>query len=143
MRYLYAHAQPAAPGHGKTTLISMFPQLPWRYQDINSFDYESVQNTTDPPDEKGLISLAADQGLGDHPVYLIITRSQEAAGEALDSLPAGWEYSLGQKLVNNGLATLLFTNQDASVLEMIPPEAGPATPNNENPKPISPGPALS
>jgi hypothetical protein len=143
VRYLYAHAQPAAPGHRKTTLISLFPQLPWRYQDINSFDYESVQNTTDPPDEKGLISLAADQGLGDHPVYLIITRSQEAAGEALDSLPAGWEYSLGQRLVNNGLAKLLFTNQDASVLEMIPPEAGPGTPNNENPKPISPGPALS
>jgi hypothetical protein len=143
VRYLYAHAQPAAPGHGKTTLISLFPQLPWRYQDINSFDYESVANTTDPPDEKGLISLAADQGLGDHPVYLIITRSQEAAGEALDSLPAGWEYALGQRLVNNGLAKLLFTNQDASVLEMIPPEAGPATPNNQNPRPISPGPALS
>src|SRR6184192_3315018 len=72
VKYLYAHAQPAAPGHGKTTLISLFPQLPWRYQDINGFDYESVQNTTDPPDEKGLISLATDQGLGDHPVYLII-----------------------------------------------------------------------
>ena len=108
-----------------------------------------MRSSTQPPSvpvglnvAKALI-LAADQGLGDHPVYLIITRSQEAAGEALDSLPAGWAYSLGQRLVNNGLATLLFTNQDASVLEMIPPEAGPSTPNNQNPKPISPGPALS
>jgi hypothetical protein len=123
VKYLYAHAKPAAPGHGKTTLISLFPELPWRSQDISSFDYQSVANTADPPNEKGLISLAVDQGLGDHPVYLIITRSQEAAGEALDSLPTGWAYGLGQKLVDNGLAKLLYTNQDASVLEMIPPNA--------------------
>jgi len=142
VKYLYAHAQPAAPGHGKTTLISLFPQLPWRYQDINSFDYESVQNTTDPPNERGLMSLAVDQGLGDHPVYLIITRSQEAAGEALDSLPTGWAYSLGQKLVDNALAKVLYTNQDASVLEMIPPGAVTIPPSGQ-PKPISPGPALS
>jgi hypothetical protein len=142
VKYLYAHAQPAAPGHGKTTLISLFPQLPWRYQDINSFDYESVQNTTDPPNERGLMSLAVDQGLGDHPVYLIITRSQEAAGEALDSLPTGWAYSLGQKLVDNALAKVLYTNQDASVLEMIPPLAATTPPSGQT-KPISPGPALS
>jgi hypothetical protein len=142
VRYLYAHVQPAAPGHGKTTLISLFPQLPWRYQDINSFDYESVQNTVDPPTERGLVSLAVDQGLGDHPVYLIITRSQEAAGEALDSLPGGWAYALGQNLVNNELAKVLYTNQDASVLEMIPPGAAPTPPSGQ-PKPISPGPALS
>jgi hypothetical protein len=142
VKYLYAHAQPAAPGHGKTTLISLFPQLPWRYQDINSFDYESVQNTTDPPNERGLVSLAVDQGLGDHPVYLIITRSQEAAGEALDSLPTGWAYSLGQKLVDNALAKVLYTNQDASVLEMIPPLAATTPPSGQT-KPISPGPALS
>ncbi|MCW3044734.1 MAG: hypothetical protein JWL57_2892, partial [Actinobacteria bacterium] len=141
VKYLYAHAQPAAPGHGKTTLISLFPQLPWRYQDINSFDYESVQNTTDPPNERGLVSLAVDQGLGDHPVYLIITRSQEAAGEALDSLPTGWAYSLGQKLVDNALAKVLYTNQDASVLEMIPPLAATTPPSGQT-KPISPGPAL-
>jgi hypothetical protein len=142
VKYLYAHAQPAAPGHGKTTLISLFPQLPWRYQEINSFDYESVQNTTDPPNERGLVSLAVDQGLGDHPVYLIITRSQEAAGEALDSLPTGWAYSLGQKLVDNALAKVLYTNQDASVLEMIPPLAATTPPSGQT-KPISPGPALS
>ncbi|MEA2534584.1 MAG: hypothetical protein QOJ93_2395 [Actinomycetota bacterium] len=142
VKYLYAHAQPAAPGHGKTTLISLFPQLPWRYQDINSFDYQSVQNTTDPPNERGLVSLAVDQGLGDHPVYLIITRSQEAAGEALDSLPTGWAYSLGQKLVDNALAKVLYTNQDASVLEMIPPLAATTPPSGQT-KPISPGPALS
>ena len=142
VKYLYAHAQPAAPGHGKTTLISLFPQLPWRYQDINSFDYESVQNTTDPPNERGLMSLAVDQGLGDHPVYLIITRSQEAAGEALDSLPTGWAYSLGQKLVDNALAKVLYTNQDASVLVMIPPLAATTPPSTQT-KPISPGPALS
>ena len=29
------------------------------------------------------------------------------------------------------------------VRALAPPEAGPATPNNEHPKPISPGPALS
>jgi hypothetical protein len=142
VKYLYAHAQPAAPGHGKTTLISLFPQLPWRYQDINSFDYESVQNTTDPPNERGLMSLAVDQGLGDHPVYLIITRSQEAAGEALDSLPTGWAYSLGQKLVDNALAKVMYTNQDASVLELIPPLAATTPPSGQT-KPISPGPALS
>lgn len=142
VKYLYAHAQPAPPGHGKTTLISLFPQLPWRYQDINSFDYESVQNTTDPPNERGLVSLAVDQGLGDHPVYLIITRSQEAAGEALDSLPTGWAYRLGQKLVDNALAKVLYTNQDASVLEMIPPLAATTPPSGQT-KPISPGPALS
>jgi len=142
VKYLYAHAQPAAPGHGRTTLISLFPQLPWRYQDINSFDYESVQNTTDPPNERGLMSLAVDQGLGDHPVYLIITRSQEAAGEALDSLPTGWAYSLGQKLVDNALAKVLYTNQDASVLVMIPPLAATTPPSTQT-KPISPGPALS
>lgn len=143
VKYLYAVAKPALPGHGKTTLISLFPQLPWRYQDINTFDYESVQNTTDPPDEKGLMSLAVDQGLGDHPVYLIITRSQEAAGEAFDSLPANWAYHLGQTLVDNSLATLLFTNQDASVLEMNPPVTVPIVPNPTPKRPAAPGPALS
>ncbi|HYR63694.1 MAG TPA: hypothetical protein VET24_13825 [Actinomycetota bacterium] len=143
VKFMYANAQPAALGHGRTTLISLFPQLPWRYQDINTYDYQSVQNTTDPPDEKGLMSLAVDQGLGDHPVYLIITRSQEAAGEALDSLPAGWAYALGQKLVDTQLATLMFTNQDASVLQLNPPAASPIVPPPTNPKPVSPGPAFS
>jgi hypothetical protein len=143
VKFLYATARPAAPGHGRTTLISLFPQLPWRYQDVDTYNYESVQNTTDPPDEKGLMSLAVDQGLGDHPVYLIITRSQEAAGEAFDSLPTGWAYGLGQKLVDNDLAKLLYTNQDASVLELNPPVAGTTLPTPGSKKPAAPGPALS
>jgi hypothetical protein len=142
VKFLYANARPAAPGHGKTTLISLFPELPWRYQDINGYDYESVQNTADPPNEKGLMSLAVDQGLGNRPVYLIITRSQEAAGEAFDGLPANWAYKLGQNLVDHQLAKLLYTNQDASVLEMVPP-ASPSAPNEATTKPASPGPANS
>ena len=143
VQWLYANAQAPLPGHGKTTFISLFPQLPWRYEQIDTYDYESVQNTTDPPDEKGLLTLAVDHGLGDHPVYVIITRSQEAAGEALDSLPVGWAYGLGQKLVDNGLATLPFTNQDASVLLLVPPVSTPVTPSPGTPRPVSPGPALS
>ena len=102
-----------------------------------------MQNTTDPPDERGLLNLAVDLGLGTRPVYLIITRGQEAAGEALDSLPVGWAYTLGQKLVDAGLARLMYTNPDASVLELVPPPSGTKAPNPGAPGPANPNPALS
>jgi hypothetical protein len=135
--YLYGHAESNA------TLLSLFPQLPWRYEEVNTFDYESVQNVTDPPDERALLNMAVDLGLGRRPVYVIITRGQEAAGEALDSLPVGWAYTLGQKLVNTGLAKLLYTNPDASVLELVAPPAGTRTPNPSTPGPANPNPAES
>jgi hypothetical protein len=137
--YLYAHA----PEH--STLISLFPQLPWRFERINGYDYESVQNTADPPDTKALTNLAADRGLGtsNRHMYLIITRSQEAAGEALDSLPPGWAYALGQRLVDNNQAQLLYTNPDASVLELTPPTSAATKPPPVAPGPANPNPALS
>jgi len=124
-------------------MIALFSELPWRYQGINTYDYESVANTADPPDEKALMSLAVDQGLGDHPVYVIITRSQEAAGEAIDSLPVGWAYTLGQNLVNQQLATVLYTNKDAAVLQLVPPPGTTVPRSPPNQAPAAPGPAVS
>jgi hypothetical protein len=143
IHWLYTNAQAPLPAHGKTTIISLFPELAWRYQDLATYDYQAVVNTADPPTIKALVSLAVDQGLGDHPVYVIITRGQEAAGEALDSLPKGWAYALGQTMVSNGQATLLFSNSDAAVLEMSPPlgTTVPTAPRNRGP--TAPGPAVS
>jgi hypothetical protein len=76
-------------------------------------------------------------------MYLIITRSQEAAGEALDSLPPGWAYALGQRLVDNNQAQLLYTNPDASVLELTPPTSAATKPAPVAPGPANPNPALS
>lgn len=137
VQYLYQ----VAPEH--STLISLFPQLPWRYQKVNLYDYESVQNTVDPPSIKGIEDVAADHGLGVVPVYVIITRSQEAAGEALDALPSGWAYGLGEAMVNSGVATELFHNVDSMVLELVPPS--PTTGNGKaaKPQPVAPNPATS
>jgi hypothetical protein len=139
VQFAYAHA----PQH--SVLMALFPQLPWRYQEVNTtqYDYETVQNTADPPTVKALEGLAIDSGLGTKPVYLILTRGQEAAGEALDSLPAGWEYTMGRDLVINGQASLLYQNQDAAVLELIPPPSVPAPPKSGSRRPANPGSALS
>lgn len=133
VQYTYAHAPLGS------TLLSLFPQLPWRYQDVNTnqYIYQTVQNSADPPTTAALEVLAADYGLGEHPVYLIVTRGQEAAGEALDSLKPGWEYAMAQNLVSSGEATVLYTNSDAAVLRLIPPVL-PVTPR---PLPTNQGPA--
>ncbi|HEU5004403.1 MAG TPA: hypothetical protein VFW71_16720 [Actinomycetota bacterium] len=137
VQYLYK----VAPEH--STLISLFPQIPWRYEKVNLYDYESVQNTVDPPSVKGVEDVAADHGLGRVPVYVIITRGQEAAGEALDSLPSNWSYQLGQTMVNSGVATELTHNADSMVLQLIPPSSSPNTGRAAKPQPAAPNPATS
>ncbi|HMC79667.1 MAG TPA: hypothetical protein VKO35_03880 [Acidimicrobiia bacterium] len=88
-------------------------------------------------------------GYGDWSVLLLgfapfpLLAVQSYGGEALDSLPVGWAYTLGQKLVNTGLAKLLYTNPDASVLELVAPPAGTRTPNPSTPGPANPNPAES
>ncbi|HWD07544.1 MAG TPA: hypothetical protein VHA57_00480 [Actinomycetota bacterium] len=137
--YVYQHAPP------HSVLLALFPQLPWRYQAVNEYDYEDVQNTADPPSIKALEGLAADSGLGEANTrfYLILTQGQEAAGEALDSLKAGWEYQLGQTLVDQGLATVLYQYQGGVVLQLIAPTPIPAPPGQQPAQPANPGAALS
>ncbi|HLI56739.1 MAG TPA: hypothetical protein VKY26_06840, partial [Actinomycetota bacterium] len=139
VQYVYQHAPT------NSVLISLFPELAWRYQGINDYTYEDVQNTADPPTLKALEGVATDDGLGEANTrfYLILTQGQEAAGEALDSLKAGWEYQFGQTLVDQGLATVLYQYNGGVVLLLNAQTGLPAPPATQKPQPANPGAALS
>ncbi|MGH2716991.1 MAG: hypothetical protein ACRDJU_00200 [Actinomycetota bacterium] len=139
VEYFYAHAPI------NSVVLSLFPELPWRYQDVNSYLYDDIENYADPPNLKALEGVATDDGLGSAKtnVYLILTQGQEAAGEALDSLKAGWEYNLGQTLVNDHLATVLYQTNGGVLLQLTSPNPVPTSPNGGSQGPANPGAALS
>lgn len=138
VQYFYAHAPK------NSVVMSLFPELPWRSQGVNDYTYDDVENSSDPPTLKALEGEAIDDGLGgSRKVYVIVTEGQEAAGEALDSLKAGWAYQLGQQLVDENLASVVYQYNGGVVLQLIARSPIPTSPREAPQEPANPGSATS
>lgn len=94
------------------TLLATSRNLPWRYQDIERYRYNPVDDLvfSDPERIAGLLAQADSTG------YLILSTSQEVFGRQLYDLPEGWMGSLRNRLLVSGLFKPVFREGSAEVL---------------------------
>lgn len=105
----------AKPG---STLISITPQLPWRFADVAEFQYEPSNL-----DEFALESTPAIiQLVGDNPKggYVIITTSQIVYGWQNYGLPETWGAKVERFLSHSSYFRLVYSNPDAEIFQYIP-----------------------
>lgn len=105
--YLYRVAPP------RSSLVALWPTLPWRYKLLDEFDYPTFEPTSVPDVatvRRMLDSAAPRQS------FLIFTRSEEAWGELTYGMPAGWGDQLLSALDQSGEFRTLFANRDARVM---------------------------
>jgi hypothetical protein len=102
----------AKPG---STLVSITPQLPWRFADIQEFHYRPaplVQSTL------GIMRLVEGNPRG---AYIIITTSQIVYGWQNYGLPADWGAKVEEELRLSPYFKLRYSNPNAQVFQYIPP----------------------
>lgn len=81
VRYLYASAPAGA------SFVAPVGNVPWKYRDLDRFEYRRVPVTTDIEDPKVVLSFVTDlRG----PVYLLLTDGDESWGSTNDGLRPGW-----------------------------------------------------
>lgn len=111
VQQLYQMAPPGA------RLIAITPDLPWRYRDIESYDYVTgaqVPNLTSPDVVLGVMSRAR-TGYA----FLILTRAQDFSGELNSGLASGWTGALQRKLIASGKVTVAYSDSDAVILRYV------------------------
>jgi hypothetical protein len=116
MRWIYAHA---APG---SKLAAPSRNLPWRYREIEGFDYSPIADGILASPRAVLKFI--DKRPGDS--YFIPSGSQQLFGRELYGLPAHWLEKLEGSLVKTGRLRLVYSNRDTRVYKVIRLPAAPA-----------------
>jgi hypothetical protein len=113
VQYLYRTAPPGS------LLLAAAPNLPWRFQDVEKYDYQSLPvRTVIGPDIETIAGLMANEKYPG--AYLILTRSEEAFAAADSGLPpAAWE-RFEETLTASGRFRLAFTAEDAMIFTLNP-----------------------
>jgi hypothetical protein len=112
VQMLYRIANPGS------TLISITPQLPWRFADVSEFQYEPSNLA-----EFALESTPAIiQLVGGNPKggYVIITTSQIVYGWQTYGLPETWGLKVERFLSHSRHFRLRYSNPDAEIFQYIP-----------------------
>lgn len=112
VKALYRIAKPGS------TLISITPQLPWRFTDVARFRYEPSNL-----DEFALESLPAIMRLveGDPKGgYVILTTSQIVYGWQTYGLPRGWGTTVEKLLSGSPYFRLRYAKPDAQIFQYVP-----------------------
>jgi hypothetical protein len=119
MDWVYDHASEGS------TIAAYDRVLPWAYKDIEAFKhirYRDELGRGTPAD----IAMVADALRKTPDGYVVLTTSQEAAGQQNHGLGDQWLTGLRNRMVSSGQFTLVFENSDAWVLQ-ITPAAQPAS----------------
>lgn len=109
IRYLYSFAPPGS------LFIAMKSDPPWQFQDYEQYTCQLFDPGADvKKDASGVMQLIASQH--DAHVYLIFTRSEEAASEEDGGLPPGVLNRLRTTLLKSGDFSTIYSNTDAQIL---------------------------
>jgi hypothetical protein len=92
VQHVYEHAGPGS------TLVAIAPNLPWRYQKIDAYEYEQLTDTAVPSEHAIRKLMAASSG----DAYLIVTKGQEANLEMTRGFAHGWADRLVIDLLSSG-----------------------------------------
>lgn len=112
VRYLYSVAEPGS------LMVAASPNLAWRFQDNEKFDYAPVSDSILIGDVDGIARLMANKK---YPrTYLVMTRSQGAYAELFMGIPdAAWsQFKLG--LAASSKFTVLYQNDEALIVTLAP-----------------------
>jgi hypothetical protein len=107
VRYLYETAEPGSQ------FVAASGTLPWRFQDYRTYKYTTAEHYAKHADISGIIGIMSDKK---YPAsYLILTRSQQAAGELfIGWSPGTWEkFEAGIR--DSGKFTPVYTSDTANV----------------------------
>jgi hypothetical protein len=112
VQMLYRIANPGS------TLISITPQLPWRFADVAEFQYEP----SNLPEFALESTPAIIQLVGGNPKggYVIITTSQIVYGWQTYGLPETWGSKVERFLVQSQHFKLRYSNPNAEIFQYIP-----------------------
>lgn len=101
-----------------STLVSITPQLPWRYPRLDGYDYKPRTLTEFALDRLDLInSLMSGNAKGS---YLIVTNGQLRYAEQTYGLAAGWGDEIGRQLLASGQYAVAFRNSGGVIYRYIP-----------------------
>jgi hypothetical protein len=100
----------APPG---ARLLALAPSIAWRHEALQRYEYQTPDQDavlSDPTEVDDFVTRK------EGPVYVIVTRGQEAYGELVDGLPKGWTATVVNQLLATGRYHVTFANEDAQVL---------------------------
>jgi len=108
VKYLY---KTAAPG---SQFIALAGEVPWRYQDYRKYRYTTAKpRMVWDTDINELVRIMADPKIPAS--YLILTRSQQAAGELFIGWPPGTWENFEQALLDSHKFKALYKNEDSVI----------------------------
>src|SRR5262249_654770 len=108
VQWVYSHSQPG------DTLIALTPNLPWRYRDIETYDYVGPIGV--PTTLKEILALAP--GHGAHDGYLIVTPGEDAYGKLWYGLSDDWVQRLTDQLRFTQRATVVYRADGATIYRL-------------------------
>jgi len=107
VRFVYKTAEPGSQ------LIAATGTLPWRFQDYQTYGYTVINRLARTSDISGVAGVMSDPR---YPVsYLILTRSEQAAGELFIGWPPGTWQQFEDALRRSDKFVRIYANEDAEV----------------------------
>lgn len=110
-------------------LVAPTPNLPWRYRDVEAYDYTTPASgfvVTNPSSIETFVATRLARpaatntaGTAARQAFLIVTRSSVAWGQLMDGRGASWAYELAEDLSHRGHFDIAFGNDDAVVLRYV------------------------
>jgi hypothetical protein len=132
MRWIYKHASPGAK------LAAPSRNLPWRYQDIEVFQYSPIADGILASPRAVLRFI--DRSPGES--YFVPSGSQQLFGQELYGLPPHWLDKLERSMVRTGRLRLVYRNRDTRVYKVVP-RRSPRTPAPSTGAPLVPTPGAT
>lgn len=107
-----------APAHA--TLLSMSPEVPWRFTDISRFRYDELGNVTPflTGDAHALVTKISGNPQGG---YVLITEGEVALGEQTYGRPKNWATRLEQNMKNSGRFVLVYSDEGSKIYKFQRP----------------------
>lgn len=108
---LYATAPPGS------TLLSLTPNIPWRYREFSSYTYEPAaldEYALDNPDT--ILELLSGNP---HGGYLIVTRGQRFHARHSYGLPAGWATTVQARIEASGQFEVVYRSGDGVIYRLV------------------------
>jgi hypothetical protein len=99
------------------SLVSIDPNVPWRYRDFVSYDYETSSHESALTTINALLALMPPNPRGS---YLLLTRGQFLSATTSSGLPADFGQRISDLVRSSPRFRLLYSNPDASLYQLVP-----------------------
>lgn len=105
------------------TLLSMSPEVPWRFTDISRFHYDELDNLDSflTDDVHALVRRISGNPQGG---YVLITAGEVVLGEQTYGQPKGWATRLEQHMTSSGRFVLVYSDKGSKIYKFRRPVHG-------------------